>query len=68
MKAYKKDRHEKCILPPIKIEVPTSSSSNQLIPTLSTIRETTQESKTLRAIEIEQNRERDKANIQIWLR
>jgi hypothetical protein len=59
MKAYKKDRQEKCILQPIKINDPTSSSSNQLITTPSKISETTQESNTLRAIEIEQNRERD---------
>ena len=35
MKAYKKDLHEKYILPPIKIHDPTISSSNQLITTLS---------------------------------
>jgi hypothetical protein len=61
MKAYKKDRHDRCILPPIKIDYPTSSSSNQLITTLSKISETTQESNTIRAIEMERNRERDKA-------
>jgi hypothetical protein len=36
-------------------------SSNQLITTLSKINETTQESNTLRAIELERNRERDEA-------
>jgi hypothetical protein len=61
MKAYKKDRQEKCILPPIKIDYPTSSSSNQLITTLSKISEMTQESNTLRPIEMERNRERDEA-------
>jgi hypothetical protein len=61
MKAYKKDRHEKCILPPIEIHDSSFSSSNQLITTLSKINETTQESNTLRAIEIERNRERDEA-------
>jgi hypothetical protein len=58
MKAYKKDRHEKRILSPIKINDPTSSSLNQLITTLSKISGTNQESNTLRAIEVEQNRER----------